>query len=106
MISVRDYSTSGTGSEIHPYGVRRVEDGRYLLFQVWDWDGPHYNLSFYFMHEEPEKPVQAQVFRSRYYAIPVKRLLELMAIAGFKRVKRLDNTFYQPLLAATRGQPA
>jgi hypothetical protein len=91
---------------MHPYGVRQAPDGRYLLFQVWEWDGPHYDLSFYMVYEEPGKPVQVQVLRVRYYAIPVPRLLELMEAAGFERVRRLDGAFYQPILVGTKGQAA
>jgi SAM-dependent methyltransferase len=106
LISVRDYGAPGTGSEIQPYGVRRTTGGRYVLFQVWDWDGPHYDLSFYVMYEERGKPAQVQVFCARYYAVPVHRLLELMSAAGFENVKRLDTPFYQALLVGTKGQAA
>jgi SAM-dependent methyltransferase len=102
LISVRDYGPRGSASEMYPYAVRPVGDGRYLLFQVWDWDGQYYDLSFYVMHEEPEKPVEVQVLRTRYYAVPVKRLLELMLAAGFEKVRRLDGQFYQPVLIGTK----
>src|SRR5215467_5253420 len=35
LISVRDYGPPGSASEMYPYAVRPVGDGRYLLFQVW-----------------------------------------------------------------------
>jgi len=35
---------------------------------------------------------------TRYYAVSVARLLELMARAGFVDCRRLDETIYQPIL--------
>ena len=102
LFSVRDYGAPRSGSEVHPYGVRRTERGRALLFQVWDWDGPHYDLSFYVLEEEPGAPPKAQVFRDRYYAVAPAHLLELMQEAGFTNVCRVDGAFYQPLLVGTR----
>jgi SAM-dependent methyltransferase len=104
LISVRDYGAPGTGSEMHPYGVRQAASGRYVLFQVWDWNGPHYDLSFYVMHEEPGKPAQVEVLHARYYAIPVQRLRELMEAAGFEKVRRIDGAFYEPIVVATKGK--
>jgi hypothetical protein len=39
------------------------------------------------------------VMRSEYYAVPITRLLELMTEAGFSAVRRIDDRFFQPLLA-------
>jgi hypothetical protein len=39
--------------------------------------------------------------RSKYYAVPVKRLMELMSEAGLKHVRRFDNRFFQPILTAS-----
>ena len=102
VISIRDYDTPGAGSEMHPYGVRQTAGGRYILFQVWDWDGPYYDLSFYVMCEEPGRPPEVQVLHARYYAVPVQRLLELMEAAGFEKVRRLDGAFYQPVAVGTK----
>ncbi|MGO9934842.1 MAG: class I SAM-dependent methyltransferase [Steroidobacteraceae bacterium] len=46
----------------------------------------------------------AHLMRSRYYAISITRLLELMRQAGFGNVRRLDNAFYQPVLVGTRPE--
>jgi hypothetical protein len=40
--------------------------------------------------------------RSRYYAIAPDRIAALMAEAGFDRVERLDEMFFQPVLVGTR----
>jgi SAM-dependent methyltransferase len=101
LFSVRDYGDPGTGSELHPYGIRRTGENRVILFQVWEWDGPCYDLSFYVIDDRPDAPPSARVFRSRYYAIPPDHLLELMRTAGFEKVRRVEG-FYQPVLVGTR----
>jgi hypothetical protein len=42
-------------------------------------------------------------FQSRYYAIPLSRLTELLYEAGFSRVERRDEHFFQPLLVGFRA---
>lgn len=105
LVSVRDYAEPGSGSQIHPYGVRRTPQGRFVLFQVWDWDGPHYDLSFYIVHEADGAAPVTHVFRDRYHAVPPARLLELMRAAGWERVRRVEG-FYQPVLVGTKAQEA
>jgi hypothetical protein len=45
---------------------------------------------------------RTRVFRTRYYAIPISRLLTLMQEAGFERVRRIDAAYFQPMLVGTR----
>ena len=102
LLSVRDYDSPGSGSEVRGYGVRPTAEGRAILFQVWDWDGPHYDLSIYLVQERPAEPPQIHAFRGRYYAVQPARILELMALAGFEKVRRIDAGFYQPVLVGSR----
>jgi SAM-dependent methyltransferase len=104
IVSVRDYETEERGTNIvKPYGVRTEGGKRYLIFQVWDFDGEQYDLAFFFVEEDlASSMVKTHVLRSRYYAISTARLLELMRQAGFKNVSRLDHAFYQPVLVGTR----
>jgi len=102
LFSVRDYAAPGSGTEVLGYGVRPTADGRVIVFQVWDWDGPHYDLSIFLVEERAGKPAQTRVFRGRYYAVPPARILELMALAGFEEVRRVDDGFYQPVLVGSR----
>jgi glycine/sarcosine N-methyltransferase len=47
LLSVRDYPPPpppGT-VEVRPYGVRHEGDRRVVAFQLWEWDGPCYDLS-------------------------------------------------------------
>lgn len=70
-----------------------------MPFQVWDFDGEHYDLSFFLVEEDlATGQITTQVMRSRYYAISAARLCTLMQQAGFTGVKRLDGVFYQPVL--------
>jgi SAM-dependent methyltransferase len=102
LISVRDYPAPGQGTEVRPYGIREADGKRYFPFQVWDWDGLFYNLTLYVVEDRggPECPTLA--VRTRYYAIPAERLLALLRGAGFERVRRVDDVFYQPVLVGTR----
>jgi SAM-dependent methyltransferase len=101
LFSVRDYAGPGSGTEVQGYGVRSTAEGRVIVFQVWDWDGPRYDLSLYMVEERAEKRPQTRVFRGRYYAVPPARLLELMALAGFEKVRQVDG-FFQPVLVGSR----
>ena len=104
LFSVRDYGEPGVGSEFHPYGIRELPQGRYVLFQVWDWTDAHYDLSLYLVHEDGSGPVRTEVFRSRYFAITPARILELTRQAGFERVRRVDDGFYQPVIVGTKPE--
>lgn len=104
IVSVRDYETEERGANIvKPYGVRTETGKRYLIFQVLDFDGEQYDLTFFFVEEDvSNSEVKTHAMRSRYYAISITRLLELMRQAGFENVRRLDHVFYQPVLVGTR----
>jgi len=104
LITVRDYEQEERGKNLLRHYAPRVEGGkRYVPFQVWDFDGEHYDLSFFLVEEDlATGRVATQVMRSRYYAISAARLFELMWKAGFTEVKRLDGVFYQPVLVGTK----
>jgi len=104
LITVRDYDREERGKGIvKPHGARDVGDMRYVVFQVWDFDGDHYDLTMYFVEENrSSNSVQTHAMRSRYYAISPNKLLTLMEEAGFASVKRLDDGFYQPVLIGTK----
>lgn len=104
LITVRDYAIEERGRNlVKPVGVRIENGRRYFLFQVWDFVGEHYDFSFFFIEEDlSSDQVKTHVMRSRYYAISIARLLELMQQAGFLNVRRVDGDFYQPLLLGTK----
>ena len=105
IISVRDYALEARGKNlVKPYGVRTENGKRYLLFQVWDFEGEHYDLSFFFIEEDLSTlEVKTHAMRSKYYAVSTDKLGELMREAGFQDVKRVDGAFYQPLVVGTKA---
>jgi SAM-dependent methyltransferase len=105
LITVRDYEREEHGKNlVKPYGVRIENGKRYLLFQVLDFEGDYYDLSFFFIEENlSTHKVITHTMRSRYYAVSTNKLCELMRKAGFANVRRMDSAFYQPVLVGTRA---
>jgi len=104
LVSVRDYDPSeSSGTKVVPYGVRVDGARRYVVLQVWEFHGPVYDLSMYFMEDTGGPTCTTHVMRTQYYAIPVAHLMELMVDAGFQDVRRFDDRFFQPLLAGTKS---
>lgn len=102
MISARDYAALPRGGvQLHPYGVRSVGGDRYVVFQVWDWREPFYDLSLYIVRDSGSECGTA-VARTTYYAIPLAQLTRLMESAGFAKVRRIDGRIHQPLLVGVR----
>jgi len=106
LLTVRDYDKIDcVGVHVVPYGVRDVAGVRYLVWQVWDFHGPHYDLAMYFVEDRGDAGCTTRVMRSRYYAVGTERLMELLREAGFVDVARLDDRFYQPVLVGRREPP-
>ena len=61
-----------------------------------------YDLSMYFIEDRGGSECISHVMRSKYYAVPVDRLVELMSEAGFQSVCRIDGRFFQPLVAGSK----
>lgn len=106
LLTVRDYDREerGTGL-VKPYGVRELGDVRYVIFQVWDFVGPLYDLAMYFVEDDrASSTLTTHVMRTRYHAIGTDRLMDLMREGGFSAVERLDGRFYQPVLVGDRAK--
>lgn len=105
VVSVRDYDAedSSGNTTIKLFGTRVEPEATYVVFQKWDWDGSFYDLSMYFVADRGEPQCTTHVMRSRYYAIGLRRLCELMTQAGFADVSRIDGEFFQPLIVGTRA---
>ena len=103
IITVRDYEKEEQqGIQLKPERVR-VEDGtRYILLQVWEFEGDIYEMSMYLVKDDRSGECTTQVMRAKYYAVGTTRLLALLAKAGFEDVKRIDGVFFQPVLVGTR----
>ena len=102
VISVRDYDPAESGTKVVPYGIRTDGKNKYLVFQVWEYNDRIYDLSMYFLEDTGTPECVTHVMRSKYYAIPVTRLMKLMNEAGFRDVRRFDDRFFQPLLTGSR----
>jgi 2-polyprenyl-3-methyl-5-hydroxy-6-metoxy-1,4-benzoquinol methylase len=102
IISVRDYSrVQRSGRHFVPYGVRSFGAEAVSLFQVWEFEGEHYRLNFFFVFDDGDR-VRARVFRARYYAVTIDVLSTLMETAGFIGVHRIDDVLFQPVIVGTR----
>jgi SAM-dependent methyltransferase len=103
LVSLRDYPEQppapGT-REVRSYGMRQLDGRKHELRQIWQWDGPCYDLTFEIRAQNPEQLVLTQ--RTRYLAIPVDRVAALMEQVGFARVRRVDDAFYQPVIVGSR----
>lgn len=103
LVSVRDYgAVERSGSHLLPLGVRATPAGRVAVFQVWDFvDEAHYDLGLFFVHDLDRAP-RLQVFRTRYHAVLIPELEDLLRRAGFAAVGCLRDRFSQPVLVATK----
>jgi SAM-dependent methyltransferase len=100
LVTIRDYEPEKRGKNIlKPYGIRVEDDHRFVVFQVWDFEGDFYDLTVYFVKEDlHSKLVTTETMHSRYYAISVTKMMSLMADAGFRSVKRADSGYCLPVL--------
>jgi SAM-dependent methyltransferase len=105
LLTIRNYDDEKRGRGIvKPYGMREEAGKRYFVFQVWDFEGEIYDLSMYLIEEEPHTNLATtHVMRSRYYAISLHHLSELMAEAGYVSIHRIDDQFFQPVLVGMKA---
>jgi len=101
LISVRDYAAIERRSpDIRPYGSRTEGKCRYSAEQIWQWDRDQYDLTLQLTEQCGTGAATVRDFHSRYYAVELPTLERLMYEAGFARVERRDQHFFQPLLVA------
>ena len=99
IVSVRDYAAIERRSpDVRPYGSHLEGERRYTAEQVWEWDGDWYDLTLRLTEESLGEDPRSHSFRTRYYAVTIARLLELLAAEGFAGVERRDGAFFQPLV--------
>lgn len=103
VISVRDYAViPRVDPDVRPYGLRRDGDRRFLAVQTWEWHGDQYDLRLYLTVEHADGRCETEVLVSRYYAVTVRRLLELLGEAGFEGACREDGVLFQPVIVARK----
>ena len=105
ILGVRDYVTEGRSSpQLVPYGFRSDGDDRYFVVQTRDWDGDFYDVAMYFIREgRGSKPATVMSGSSRYYAVPIDRLVSLLEETSFIEIHRLDGAQSRSVLVARRG---
>jgi glycine/sarcosine N-methyltransferase len=103
LFSVRDYANIARRTpDLRLHAMRRQGAARELAYQLWEWDGDQYDLRMYFTRDDGAGACETRMFQSRYYAVTIARLLELMAEAGYVDIQRLDGEYFQPLLVGAR----
>ena len=107
LFSIRDYEhESRTSPAMIAYGLRPTPSGRVAVYQVREWEGDEYALSFWFVEESDGPPKVHVAAGGRYRVVSVARVLELMRAAGYEDVRRLEDpegAFPQPVLLGTRS---
>jgi SAM-dependent methyltransferase len=99
IVSVRDYAAiERVSPDVRPYGSQVDGGRRFTAEQVWEWDGDRYDLTLRLTEEAPGEAPRNLLFRTRYYAVTIARLLELLAAEGFSLIQRRDGAFFQPLI--------
>jgi len=99
VYSVRDYlNLPRKNPDVRPYDLRYDGKDRLLAVQVWEWDGDQYDLRMYLTRESVDGRCSTRVLVTRYYAISIDRLMELMSQAGFVSVERRDDVLFQPVI--------
>ncbi len=103
IFSVRDYGNIERKTpDVRPYGLRYDRGSKFLAVQVWEWDADQYDLRMYLTCESSTGQCVTRVLRSRYYAVSITRLTELLVEAGFVDVERRDAIFFQPVIFGRR----
>lgn len=99
VISVRDYDNIERKTpDVRPYGLRYDGDSRFLAVQVWEWEGDQYDVRMYLTSESATGECDTCVLKSRYYAVSIERLIELLHHAGFADIQRRDDILFQPVI--------
>jgi SAM-dependent methyltransferase len=106
IISVRDYEKEDkAGLHLVPYGVRQIGKTHVSVFQVREfYKRQHYRVGLYFVYSCGSGRCRTKVFTAEYYAIPIGKLMELMRAEGFRKVRRIDDEFFQPIIVGSRAR--
>jgi len=100
LITVRDYANmERSGQRIYPRTVHETDEGKLLMFDLWEFDGDFYDFATYAVLDKGDENPKTQVIRGgRYYCVTISTLEKLMEQAGFKKVITLRERFFQPLI--------
>ena len=73
------------------------------LFQIWDFEGSICDVSLYILRDDESTKCRTSVYRTRYNAIGISRLIELMQEAGFTSVRRLEDCSIGPAIVGKKN---
>ena len=102
---MRDYARENRRGrdQLLTYGIRHFDDKRYVVYQTRDWTDDHYDVGMYFVQDAtPDQPARVVSGHSRYYAIELDEVADLLKQGGFEDIVRRDDAIYQPVLTAVR----
>lgn len=106
LISVRDYASFDKNSQesrLVPRLTHQVEDGRIILFDLWEFDGDRYQITTYILEEMEGQDLKTTAVRGgKYYCIETDELEHLFLQAGFQKVITIRDRYFQPLLVAKK----
>jgi len=104
LISVRDYGTIDRidqDNRLVPRLTHQVEDGRIILFDLWEFDSDKYQITTYILEDLDGKDLKTTAVRGgKYYWIEIDELEHLFLQAGFQKVITIRDRYFQPLLLA------
>ncbi|MBE6940134.1 MAG: class I SAM-dependent methyltransferase [Ruminococcaceae bacterium] len=104
VASIRDYDALLLDKPPYspPY-IHETEKGRRVSFQIWNWEGEHYQLTQYIIDDQ--ETLQVSKFDCAYRTVRREELTELLYASGCKEVlwKFPEETgFYQPIVLAKK----
>jgi len=106
VITMRDYAREDRSPvQLRPYGVRRTEEGRVIVFQLWEFEKGTdlYDVSMYFVVEPIDGSRQVIASKTRYYAVSITTVCGFLEEVGFTNVQRIDDRFFQPILVGRKA---
>ena len=104
IISVRDYENmERIGKRLNPRTVHETDEGKLILFDLWEFDGGFYDFTTYVVSDKGDEQAETQVIHGgRYYCVSIPTLENLMREAGYKNVVTLRDRFFQPLIIGAK----
>jgi SAM-dependent methyltransferase len=104
IISVRDYANMELGGiKFYPRTVHQTPEGRVILFDVWEFDGPYYDFTTYIVEDQGEMGIVTHAIRGgRYHCVTIATLERLLEEAGFNHVAIVREKYHQPIMVGMK----
>jgi SAM-dependent methyltransferase len=105
MASIRDYDEIlKMKPSSSPPAVIPTEEGKRIVFQIWDWHGDEYDMTLYIIEDDSVKP-RIKRFYGHYRAVTRAELTDVLLSAGYREIKWIfpeESGFYQPIVIALK----